>query len=159
MPHRSRILDGGCRWETIAEVQPAIDALQNQDSFALAGLIGMQRDATQVGLIQATWIESLDYRAPIQRAPKRVVSPPWLGELKYDGKGRRGKAGLTWRMYFSEPIEPAGLVVVCGLGWKDPNERKSQADKRQNDSIRRAMKLFQRFCGQNSYTYPPFEPC
>jgi hypothetical protein len=103
--YRSRILDPGCSWLTLPEVQPALDDLKNQDPFTLAGFIGMQRDATSLGMVLATWVDELDYRAPIKRAPTGVTKPPWLGELKRDGKPRRRKAGLTWRMYFGEPTK------------------------------------------------------
>lgn len=158
MPYRSRILDPGCSWLILPEVQVALDDLQRQDSFVVGYFAGMRQDATDEGMLRTLWRERKDYRAPLERAPERVVDPPWLGELKGGGKPRRRKAGLEWRQYFSEPVETPGLVVVCGLSCKDPAESQAAGMQRQEDAIRAAMARFQRFCRQSQLTYPPFEP-
>ncbi|MCV7053112.1 hypothetical protein H7H82_21400 [Mycobacterium heidelbergense] len=139
-------------------MQAQLDDLQNHDSFAVGALKGLREEATNPGMILTMWREPIDYRAPIPQAPDRVVNPPWLGELKATGKRRKGKAGLEWRLYFSEPIETSNLVVACGLGWKDPAESAQEGTTRQQTSIRAAMGLFKRYCRESKQTYPPFEP-
>lgn len=159
MAYRSRILDPGASWEVSPDVQDDVAKLRQLDQFAYANLVGLQRDATDSGMRAAFWLESgLDYRAPINQAPDRVVDPPWLGELKTRGKARKRMAGLEWRMYFSEPVERTGLVVICGVGSKDPSQTRDQGAHRQEVAIRHAMLVFQRFCRAEGLTYPPFEP-
>lgn len=157
MPYRSRILDGGCAWLILPEVQSQLDDLQKRDSFVVGSFKGLREDATNPGMVRAIWDDPIDYRAPIPQAPDRVVNPPWLGELKATGKRRKRKAGLEWRLYFSEPTETSGLVVACGLGWKDPSESAQDGTTRQQTAIRGAMRLFQRYCKHNQLTYPAFE--
>lgn len=134
------------------------DDLRSVDPYTCGILDGMMLDATDQGMLRAIWVDSKDYRAPLARPPERVITPPWLGELKVTGKKRKRKAGLAWRLYFGEPVERAGLIVVCGLAWKDPAESAAKGAGRQKDAIRAAMALFQRYCTANGLSYPPFEP-
>ena len=153
--YRSRVLDSGCAWSVlIDEVGPQFAEFRRRDSFAWSDLLGMRQDAAEMGMAKAVWQERADYRIPINHSPDDVTNPPWLGEFKILGRERRGRARFDYRMYFSEPVEEPGLVIVCGLGWKNPAESKHQTQQRQRADISRAMRRFQRFCREQRFTYP-----
>lgn len=157
----SRVVLGGCAWEDSPQFVRDFAELLAEDEFGAMSLLEL-RDATRGPRGLARSRRDRDYRVPLKppRDGANVIDPPWMGELKAQGKPVSRSDTRPWelRLYFGEPVEgeAARLCVGLGVGKKDPSS--SHAGKKQADHIRRLMAYLKKYYAERGYTSRPLWP-
>ncbi|MFB7876818.1 hypothetical protein ACFC06_16305 [Nocardia sp. NPDC056064] len=151
-PHGDRVVRGGCTWHHTPDSDAGLASLRSADPFAFGNLRGQIEESEKRGLGSSTYREPVDYRCPLEFAPKDEPDAPWLGELKAGGK-----KGVQWRLYFGEPINHAALVV--GVSLRDSKWSRltaAQNSSRQRQHIKQAMRFLKSYFRSQGYLWAAF---
>lgn len=150
-----RVEVGRCRWITPSpEYAKAAAELQKSDPYAWETLAEQIEASQQAGGLRvAGFRQPGDYRCPLEYAPKDVVAPPWIGEFKANGNGKKPlkwpKTEPMWRLYFGEPVNERRAIVAVSL------LRKWTASRQRGD-VAKSMKLLKAHFGHHGHTWAPF---
>lgn len=157
VPPPSRVVGGNCDWHDSPQFVSDFDELRRFDQFGAMALLEL-KDAARTSRGLSKHKPGLDYRVPL-RPPGRgikVVDPPWMGELKVQGKRVAKSLPIVWehRLYFGEPVERPRLCVALGASKKDP--RDPRANAAQGKQISTMMQYLKRYLGELGYTWEAF---
>lgn len=117
-PHGRRVIEGSCTWiSPTAEYLDGVSDIRRRDPFAWGVLVDqIEQSMRPGGLARSQFREPQDYRCPLERHPKGLSTPPWLGELKANGRPPgRLRLPRMWRLYFGEPIDRPRAVIAIRL--------------------------------------------
>lgn len=152
-PAGNRVTTGKCRWISPAPgYKAALDKLESDDRFAWNGLVDqIEESIGPLGLGGSDFCQPVDYQSPLKYAPKGVVNPPWIGELKANGQPPKLLRRPTpmWRLYFGEPLELRQAIIgVC--------VRRKFTNLQQERDVADAMGLLKRHFASLGHSWAPF---